>query len=60
MRAGTVATGSIADLVLVNDNPLEDIANTRRIHGVVLQGRWLNRQELDRRLADYARTASSR
>jgi hypothetical protein len=33
--------------VLLDDNPLEDIASTRRIHGVMVRGRWLDRGELD-------------
>jgi imidazolonepropionase-like amidohydrolase len=39
---GTVAVGQRADLLLLNDNPLVDIANTRRIAGVMLRGRWLS------------------
>ena len=48
--SGTVAPGKRADLLLVEANPLEAIANTRRIAGVVAAGRWLPRAELDRRL----------
>ncbi|HJS43771.1 MAG TPA: amidohydrolase family protein [Gemmatimonadales bacterium] len=39
---GTVAVGQRADLVLLDANPLVDIANTRRIAGVMLRGRWLS------------------
>jgi imidazolonepropionase-like amidohydrolase len=46
-RFGTIAEGVDADLVLLDDNPLEDIASTRRIHGVMVRGRWLDRGELD-------------
>ncbi len=45
---GQVRRGCVADLLLLDANPLSDIANTRRIAGVVLRGRWLPRQELDR------------
>jgi imidazolonepropionase-like amidohydrolase len=38
--AGTVEPGRFADLVLLNRNPLTDIANTRHIAGVVASGRW--------------------
>jgi hypothetical protein len=45
--AGTVAVGRRADLVLLDANPLDDIRNTQRIRAVVLDGRWLDRAELD-------------
>jgi len=38
---GQVEVGMRADLVLLDGNPLEDIRNTRRIQGVMTQGRWL-------------------
>jgi imidazolonepropionase-like amidohydrolase len=44
---GTVQKGKFADLVLLDANPLDDIDNTRKIHGVVLAGRFLPRSELD-------------
>ena len=44
---GTVAEQKMADLVLLNGNPLDDIANTQRIYGVVANGRYLARAELD-------------
>jgi imidazolonepropionase-like amidohydrolase len=37
--AGTVATGKLADLVLLDANPLEDIGNVRRISAVIANGR---------------------
>lgn len=37
--------------MLLEANPLDDIANTRRIAGVVLTGRFLDRTELDAVLA---------
>jgi cytosine/adenosine deaminase-related metal-dependent hydrolase len=44
---GAVEPGVLADLVLLEANPLTDIANTRRIHAVVLAGRLLRRSQLD-------------
>jgi len=44
---GTIAPGILADLVLLDADPLADIANTRAIAGVVLDGRWLDRAALD-------------
>ena len=49
-RAGTVETGKRADLLLLDANPLQQIANTTRIAGVMLGGRWLPRADIDRRL----------
>jgi imidazolonepropionase-like amidohydrolase len=40
---GAVATGQAADLLVLDGDPLQDIGNTRRIHAVVLNGRWLAR-----------------
>jgi len=48
---GTVEIGKAADLVLLDENPLEDIANSARVHGTMVRGRWLSRQVLDRMLA---------
>jgi imidazolonepropionase-like amidohydrolase len=48
-RFGTVEEGSGADLILLSANPLIDIANTKRIEGVMLKGRWLSSAELGKR-----------
>jgi imidazolonepropionase-like amidohydrolase len=48
---GTVATGKVADLVLLEANPLADISNTKRIRAVIQGGRLLNRSALDAMLA---------
>ena len=55
---GTVAKGKLADLVLLDANPLDDIANTRRIQAVVLAGRYLDRAALDRMLKGVERAAA--
>lgn len=48
---GAVEPGKIADLVLLDDDPMVDIRNTRKIHGVVLNGQYFDRVELDKMLA---------
>jgi imidazolonepropionase-like amidohydrolase len=58
---GTVEPGKRADLLLLAANPLEDIGATRRINGVVTQGRWLPADRLrDMRAAVERVAAASR
>jgi imidazolonepropionase-like amidohydrolase len=47
---GTVDVGKTADLVLLDADPLADIANTKKIRAVIVRGRLLDREELDRML----------
>jgi hypothetical protein len=47
---GTVEKGKIADLVLLDGNPLQSIENTQKIAAVVVKGQLLDRKELDRLL----------
>lgn len=44
---GTIETGKLADLILLDANPLADISNTRKINSVVVNGRLLKRQDLN-------------
>ena len=46
--AGTIAPGKLADLVLLDANPLADIRNTRRIVAVVVNGRLIEQRERER------------
>lgn len=48
---GSVEEGKIANLVLLDANPLEDIRNTEKIRGVVFHGNFLDRAKLDELLA---------
>jgi imidazolonepropionase-like amidohydrolase len=50
---GTVETGKEGDLVLLDANPLIDIGNASRIHGVMLRGRWLAREDLGEILSRF-------
>jgi imidazolonepropionase-like amidohydrolase len=54
---GTIEPGKRADLVLLDANPLENIANTRKIRLVVAAGRVFDRSDLDAMLADIQKNA---
>jgi imidazolonepropionase-like amidohydrolase len=51
---GTIEKGKRADLLLLDANPLENIANTERRSGVMVKGRWLTQTELDKMLDEIA------
>jgi imidazolonepropionase-like amidohydrolase len=55
---GTVARGHAADLLVLDADPLRDIRNTRRIHGVVVDGRWIPPEERRRLLAAVEKAAA--
>ena len=57
--AGSVAVGKRADLILLDANPLDDIANTRRIRAVIHDGRLYDRSRLDGLLAFVRNQAAS-
>jgi len=57
-ETGTVEKGKVADLVLLDANPLDDIANTQRIASVVAAGQYLSRTDLDRLLRSVEKAAA--
>jgi imidazolonepropionase-like amidohydrolase len=50
-RYGAISPGKMADIVVLERNPLEDIRAIRNIHAVVLRGRPYDRAALDQLLA---------
>lgn len=48
---GTIEAGKRADLVMLDANPLSNIANTTRISGVMLRGQWIDKAAIAQRLA---------
>jgi imidazolonepropionase-like amidohydrolase len=57
-KYGVVETEHVADLVLLDANPLEDISNTRKIFGVVAVGKYYSRQDLDVMLQQVEKLAA--
>jgi len=55
---GCLRPGCVADLVVLNANPLDDISSVRRIHAVARAGEWHDRAALDRMLDAVARRAN--
>ncbi len=49
---GTIEKGKLADLVLLDANPLADISNTRKINAVVVNGRLFVKESLEKMLSD--------
>jgi imidazolonepropionase-like amidohydrolase len=58
-EAGTVEKGKIADLVLLDANPLTDIRNTTKINAVVVDGRLYNQADLAAMLAEMESAAKA-
>jgi imidazolonepropionase-like amidohydrolase len=44
---GSVAEGKNADLILLDDNPIDSVQNLHKIFAVVRGGHYLSREELD-------------
>jgi imidazolonepropionase-like amidohydrolase len=57
---GTVEKGKLADLVLLEANPLEDIRNTQKIDAVITNGRFYDRKALDKMLSQAQTLANQR
>lgn len=55
---GTVEKGKVADVLLLDSNPLDDIANTKKISAVVYGGRVLPRSELGKMLSEVEAAAA--
>ncbi|MGH2435579.1 MAG: amidohydrolase family protein, partial [bacterium] len=45
-RLGSVREGAVADLVVVDGDPVADITHAKRVWGVIKDGRWIDRGDL--------------
>jgi len=52
---GTVQKGASADLILLENNPLDDLKNMQTINGVMVRGKWLPKAEIEEKLALIAK-----
>jgi imidazolonepropionase-like amidohydrolase len=59
VNTGMVAPGRSADFTVLDANPLENIANTRRINKVYLRGQEVPRAELSAKWRSQFRTAAA-
>jgi imidazolonepropionase-like amidohydrolase len=57
-ETGTVERGKRADLILLDANPLKDVAHVARRAGVVVNGRWFSESEIQERLEKLAAAAA--
>jgi imidazolonepropionase-like amidohydrolase len=56
-QLGTIEKGKLADLVLLDANPFDDIRNTQKVGGVLLNGRFFSRADLQKLLQQVEDTA---
>jgi imidazolonepropionase-like amidohydrolase len=55
---GSIEPGKLADLALLDADPLEEISNTKRIYAVVVNGRYLPKERLQKMLAEIEAAAN--
>ena len=58
-NSGQIAEGMRADLVILDNNPLLDIKNTRSINAVILNGKLMTREVLDDILSQIKKANNS-
>lgn len=58
--SGTIEKGKIANLILLDANPLDDIKNTTKINAVIQNGKYLSKETLQKLLAEVEAAASKK
>ncbi len=53
-KAGTIEAGKQTDLLLLDENPLEDVSAVSKIAGVLIRGRWVGAEEIENRMRELA------
>jgi len=53
LNTGAVQVGRDADLVLLDASPLDDIGNSRRVHGVMVRGTWYSSADIQQLLERF-------
>jgi len=59
-QLGTVAPGKSADFIVLDANPLDNVANTKRIEKVYLRGQQVDRAALSAKWRQPKRTSSTK
>ena len=57
---GTIEVGKRADLILLDANPLVDIRNVAHIENVVVRGKLVTKQAIDKILASHRRASGAK
>lgn len=57
-RFGEIKVGLEADALLIRNNPLNDLGALKEIEGVLVRGRWIPKEEIDRRLKEIEDNAA--
>ena len=53
---GTIEVGRRADLILLEENPLDNVSATRQRLGVMARGKWMTQEELDAKVNGFVAT----